>query len=64
MEINPEYINLNELWNDRRSPHANPLSTDPRRTAARSSATNSLDSLLHFLYRPGVARESTSEYSK
>ena len=54
MEHNPEYMDVQTLWNDRRDPHANPLSRNPRREHARSKGTPQLDSMLSFLYRPGA----------
>ena len=31
-----EYMDLQTLWNDRRDPHANPMSSSPRREEARA----------------------------
>lgn len=48
--VNVEYMDVNTLWNDRRDPHANPLSTSPRREAARAG-TGNLGGLVDQIYR-------------
>jgi hypothetical protein len=45
-----EYMDLNTLWNDRRDPHANPLSSSPRRESARPGPS-ALGGLVHQIYR-------------
>jgi hypothetical protein len=51
-------MDVQTLWNDRRDPHANPMSQDPRRMQARpDTGTPALNNLLHFLYRPGLVSE-------
>lgn len=52
MERNPEYLSLQELWNDRRDPHANPLSKAPRREKPRMTG-KSVSQYLGDVYRPG-----------
>jgi hypothetical protein len=47
------YMDVQTLWNDRRDPHANPMSSSPRRTEGKvNPKAAGLDDLLHFLYRP------------
>jgi hypothetical protein len=60
MEHNPEYMDLQTLWNDRRDPHANPLSTSPRREAARGKP-GSLGQALEGVYR-GAPGDTTASY--
>jgi len=49
------YMDVNTLWSDRREPHANPLSTEPRRSIPRpTDASKELTPLLSFLYHPGT----------
>jgi hypothetical protein len=54
-----EYMDLQTLWNDRRDPHASPLSSSPRRETARASAST-LGGLVNQIYRPGVGDEGAS----
>ena len=53
MEHNPEYMDLQTLWNDRRDPHASPLSSSPRRMYARAGKS-SLGDTINSIYRPSV----------
>jgi hypothetical protein len=46
-----EYMDVQTLWNDRRDPHANPLSTSPRREEARASGPSALGGLVNQIYR-------------
>jgi hypothetical protein len=46
-----EYMDVQTLWNDRRDPHANPLSTSPRREEARASGPSVLGGLVNQIYR-------------
>lgn len=64
MEQNPKYLSINEIWNDRRDPHANPLSSDPRRMDSGLSAeTSGLASTINFIYSPGLHQENSSSFS-
>jgi len=47
-----DYMDIETLWNDRRDPHANPLSSSPRREG-RAPAPSGLSSTLEQIYRPG-----------
>jgi hypothetical protein len=51
-----EYMDLQTLWSDRRDPHANPMSSSPRRETARAGAS-SLGKAIEGVYRPGVGDE-------
>jgi hypothetical protein len=44
-----EYMDLQTLWNDRRDPHANPMSSSPRRMEARCHPGN-LGGLVDQIY--------------
>ena len=46
-------LDLHTLWNDRRDPHANPLSSSPRREVARGN-TSGLGKAVEGLFHPGV----------
>jgi hypothetical protein len=54
-----DYMDIKTLWNDRRDPHASPLSSSPRRETARGNAS-SLGGLVEQIYRPGVGDEGAS----
>ena len=45
-----EYMDVQTLWNDRREPHANPLSSSPRRVNARCNPGN-LGGMIEQIYR-------------
>ena len=45
-----EYLSLNDVWNDRRDPHANPTSSAPRRQEARCHP-GELSGLVEQIYR-------------
>jgi hypothetical protein len=47
-----KYMDLQTLWNDRRDPHANPMSSSPRRMAARESGGNGLAKAVEGLFHP------------
>lgn len=47
------YMDLQTLWNDRRDPHASPLSSSPRRMVARTGP-GALGKMVEEIYRPGV----------
>jgi hypothetical protein len=55
-----EYMGLDTLWNDRRDPHANPMSSSPRREFARPSTHGGLAKAVEGVYRPGVGDEGTT----
>jgi hypothetical protein len=46
-----DYMDLQTLWNDRRDPHASPLSSSPRREGGRASGASSLGGLVEQIYR-------------
>jgi hypothetical protein len=46
-----DYMDLQTLWNDRRDPHANPMSSSPRREDARLSP-GGLSQMVEQIYRP------------
>jgi hypothetical protein len=48
---NVEYMDLQTLWNDRRDPHASPLSSSPRREEARAPKPSQLGGLVDQIYR-------------
>jgi hypothetical protein len=52
-----EYMDVQTLWNDRRDPHASPLSSSPRRMYARAPGPSALGGLVEQIYRPGVGDE-------
>jgi hypothetical protein len=64
------YMDLQTLWNDRRDPHANPMSTSPRREEARTGKGDSglgkaVEGIFHpspFDERPSTALESRRLY--
>jgi hypothetical protein len=45
-----EYMDINTLWNDRRDPHANPMSSSPRREGTEGG-NGGLGKLVDFVYR-------------
>jgi hypothetical protein len=49
--VNVEYMDLQTLWNDRREPHANPLSSSPRREGARAPSASALGGMVEQIYR-------------
>lgn len=55
-----EYMDLQTLWNDRRDPHASPLSSSPRRMYARAGGPSALGGLVSQIYRPGVGDEGAT----
>jgi hypothetical protein len=57
-----EYMDLQTLWSDRRDPHANPLSSSPRREQPRGNPS-SLGKALEGIYRPGVGNDDESKPS-
>ena len=50
------YMDLQTLWNDRRDPHANPISTSPRRETARGKPSG-LASAVESLFDSGGSAE-------
>jgi hypothetical protein len=46
-----DYMDVQTLWNDRRDPHANPMSSSPRRMEARAPTPSGLSSLVDQIYR-------------
>jgi hypothetical protein len=52
-----EYMDVQTLWNDRRDPHANPLSTNPRRMYDRAPSPSGLGSMVEQVYRPSPKRD-------
>jgi len=48
--VNFDYMDVQTVWNDRRDPHANPLSTLPRREGARPSPSQ-LHDMVEKIYR-------------
>ena len=49
-----EYMDVGTLWNDRRDPHANPMSSSPRREGGRAPGPGQLQGLVNQIYRPGA----------
>jgi len=48
--VNIEYMDVDTLWNERRDPHQNPLSSSPRREHPRPSPSQ-LGGLVEQIYR-------------
>jgi hypothetical protein len=46
-----DYMDLQTLWNDRRDPHASPLSSSPRREGGRAPKASDLGGLVDQIYR-------------
>jgi len=46
-----EYMDLQTLWNDRRDPHANPMSSSPRREGGRAPSMSDLGKSIEGVYR-------------
>jgi hypothetical protein len=46
-----EYMDVQTLWNDRRDPHANPLSSSPRRENGRAPSMSDLGKAIEGVYR-------------
>jgi hypothetical protein len=46
-----DYMDINTLWNDRRDPHANPMSSSPRREGGRAPKASALGGLVNQIYR-------------
>lgn len=59
--VNVEYISLEDLMNDRREPHANPLSSSPRREEARASGPSALGGLVEQIYRGSPTHRAGDE---
>ena len=55
-----EYMDLQTLWNDRRDPHASPLSTSPRREAARGKGGGGLAKAVEGIFHPSPFDEHAS----
>jgi hypothetical protein len=49
-----EYMDVDQVWNDRRDPHANPMSSSPRRMYDRAPSSSGLAKAVEGVYRPGV----------
>jgi hypothetical protein len=49
--VNVEYMDVDQCWNDRRDPHANPMSSSPRRMYARAPGPSALGGLVNQIYR-------------
>jgi hypothetical protein len=45
-----DYMDIQTLWNDRRDPHANPVSSSPRRTVPRQGP-GKLQPMIDQIYR-------------
>jgi hypothetical protein len=52
-----KYMDLQTLWNDRRDPHANPLSTSPRREEA-NTGDGGLGHLVEQIFRPKLGSDA------
>jgi len=46
-----EYMDIDTLWNDRRDPHANPMSSDPKRMYGRAAGPSALGGMVEQVYR-------------
>lgn len=47
-----DYVRPQEVFNDRRDPHANPMSSEPRRMYARAPGASALGGMIDQIYRP------------
>ena len=45
-----EYMDLQTLWNDRRDPHANPMSSSPRREEGRAPKPSGLGATVEKIF--------------
>jgi hypothetical protein len=48
--VNVDYMDVQTIWNDRRDPHANPLSSEPRRTG-RAPRPSDLGGMVEKIFR-------------
>jgi hypothetical protein len=55
-----EYMDVQSLWNDRRDPHANPMSKSPRREEPRGKS-NGMAKAVEDLFHPG-AEDTKASY--
>lgn len=56
------YMSVQDLWNDRRDPHANPMSSSPRREGGRASGPSQLGGLVHQIFHPGKPEDIAAHY--
>lgn len=58
-----DYMDVQTLWNDRRDPHANPLSSSPRRENPRPNPSQ-LGGMVEQIFRPTVGDNFYQEQTK
>lgn len=56
-----DYMDIDTLWNDRRDPHANPLSSDPKRMHGRASGPSALGGMVEQIYRGSPTHRAGDE---
>lgn len=56
------YMSIQELWNDRRDPHANPLASSPRREEPAGASPAKLGGMVNSIYRPGKPEDVAAHY--
>jgi hypothetical protein len=54
------YMDLQTLWNDRRDPHANPMSSSPRREDPRGKGGGGLAKAVEGLFSHQVGDDGTT----
>jgi hypothetical protein len=59
--VNVEYMDVQTLWNDRRDPHASPLSTSPRREGGRAPKMSDLGQAIDGVYRGNPTHRAGDE---
>lgn len=55
-----DYMDIQTLWNDRRDPHASPLSSSPRRMYARAPGSSPLARAVEGVYRGTPGDDGTT----
>jgi len=55
-----EYMDVQTLWNDRRDPHANPMSSSPRRMG-RAPSPSQLGGLVEQVFRGSPTHRAGDE---
>jgi hypothetical protein len=56
-----EYMDVDQCWNDRRDPHANPMSSSPRRMYDRAPSPSALGGLVEQIYRKAPTHRAGDE---
>lgn len=57
-----DYMDIQTLWNDRRTSHINPLASPPRREEARCPRPHDLPGLVDAVYRSGPPADTEAHY--